>query len=517
MSKERQILQLRCQGYSQRKIAEALQVSRNTVAKVFEAVSRNGVPDSILNEIGDLELHQKLFPESQHTPALVTPDFEYLHKELLKAGVTLKLLWEEYVADCRSAQKPPYMYSQFCKLYQDFVDVHRLTMHINHKPGDKLMVDWMGTSMPLFDKTTGTPYKVFLFVATLPFSMYGYAEACLTLKEEDWINTHINMFEYFGGCTRLLIPDNLKTGILSNRKYEDPISNRTYQELADHYHTAILPTRVVAPKDKAAVESTVGTLTTTIVAKLRNRKFFTLQEMNHAIRKTLDEFNQNAFQKREGSRYSVFQEEERPYLLPLPAFPFEFGQWKTATVQLNYHISIDHANYSVPYEYVKKKVEVRYSRHLIEIYYGGSRIASHKRLYGKRGQYSTIVDHMPINHQLYSEWDKTRFLRWSESIGVSTTQVVQKLFSLYRVEEQAYKGFLSLLKLADKYTPERLENACKIALLHIPYPRYKNIRLILEAGEDRKSNNPKSDGGTSDNQYALVRGASYFGGGHHEE
>ena len=209
MSKEKQILQLRCKGYSQRKIAEVLQISRNTVAQVFNAVASNAVSEASLEELNDEELHRKLFPDDLPTPALVTPDFEYIHKELLKSGVTLKLLWEEYGFECRASKKPPYMYSQFCKLYQDYVDRHRLTMHIQHKPGDKLMVDWTGTPLPLFDKLTGKDCKVYLFVATLPFSMYGYAQACLAMKEEDWINTHINMFEYFGGCTRLLIPDNL--------------------------------------------------------------------------------------------------------------------------------------------------------------------------------------------------------------------------------------------------------------------------------------------------------------------
>ena len=248
MSKEKLILQLRTKGYSQRRIADTLKVSRNTVAKVFKVLEEHPVSEDSLNILNDQELHQHLFPEESQVPVLVTPDYDYVHKELLKSGVTLKLLWEEYVDSCRRSGKPPYMYSQFCKLYQDYVNQHRLTMHIRHKPGDKLMVDWTGTPLPLFDKLTGKSCKVYLFVATLPFSMYCFAKACLTMKEEDWINVHISMFEYFGASTRLLIPDNLKTGILSNNKYEDPIANRAYQELADHYQTALLPARVATPK-----------------------------------------------------------------------------------------------------------------------------------------------------------------------------------------------------------------------------------------------------------------------------
>ena len=312
-----------------------------------------------------------LFPEEALIPALVTPDFPYIHKELLKSGVTLKLLWQEYVDTCRDAGKPPYGYSQYCKLYQDYVAQNKLTMHIQHKPGDKLMVDWAGTSLLLYDKVTGNSSKVYLFVATLPFSMYCYAQACRTMKEEDWINAHVAMYEFFGGVTRILTPDNLKVGILSNRKYEDPVINRSYQELTDHYHTALLPARVLAPRDKAAVEGSVGNLTSHIIARLRNRKFFDIHTLNVAIRKELDRFNHAPFQKKDGSRYSVFTEEELPFLQPLPKYPYEFARWKSATVQLNYHIAIDFQNYSVPYEYVRKKVDVRYTKNSIEVYYKG--------------------------------------------------------------------------------------------------------------------------------------------------
>ena len=520
MSKEYQILQLRSQGHSQRKIADMLKVSRNTVAKVFKALETNPVTETELSAMNHQELHLKLFPEDEFIPVLVTPDHEYIHKELLKSGVTLKLLWEEYVGDCRESGKPPYMYSQFCKLYQDYVDKHRLTMHISHKPGDKLMVDWMGTTMPLYDRLTGNNCKVYLFVATLPFSMYCFAKACLTMNAEDWINVHIDMYEYFGASTRLIIPDNLKVGIISNKKHEDPIANRAYQELADHYRSALLPARVLAPKDKAAVEGSVGDLTTHIVARLRNRRFFSVNEMNAAIRKELDVYNHNEFQKKDGSRYSVFTVEELPFMRPLPRYPYEFAQWKVAKVQMNYHIAIDYQNYSVPYEYVKKEVDVRHTKSVIEVFYKGARICSHKRLYGRRGQYATALDHMPANHQFYSQWDSNRFLKWASGIGESTKAVVQRLFESYRVEEQAYKGCMSLLKLAEKYSPERLETACRVALERIPSPRYKNIRLILEAGQDKKAGeNPGGKNTRPDDsgKHGIVRGAAYYGGGHHEE
>ena len=512
MSKEKQILKLRLQGCSQRRIADILRVSRNTVSKIFKAADQNHLEAEKAESMDDSALHSLLFPKNALLPVQVQPDYAYVHKELLKSGVTLKLLWEEYVDVCRQSQKPPFMYSQFCKLYNDYVNQNKLIMHIRHKPGDKVMVDWGGTTLPLYDRVTGKPCKVYLFVAALPFGMYCYAKACLTMKEEDWINAHISMYEYFGASTRLLVPDNLKVGILSHGKYEDPVANRSYAELAEHYRTALLPARVMAPRDKAAVEGTVGQLTSHIIARLRNRKFFDINDMNKAIRKELDRFNHADFQKKDGSRYSVFMEEELPFMQPLPSFPYEFAQWKTATVQLNYHIAIDYQNYSVPFEYVKKKVDVRYTKNMIEVFYKGSRICCHRRLYGRRGQYSTSSDHMPVNHQLYSEWDAKRFLKWAESIGPSTKETVQRLLDSYRVEEQAYKGSLSLLKLADKYSVERLEQACKIALTHFPSPRYKNIRLILESGQDKSPEKSAKPDKPNDDSHAFVRGASYYGG-----
>ena len=389
-------------------------------------------------------------------------------------------------------------------------------MHIQHKPGGKLMVDWARTKIPIYDRYTGEETKVYLFVATLPFSMYTFATACATMTQEDWINAHNLMYEYFGGVTKILVPDNLKTGIISNKKHEDPVTNPTYQELADHYQTALMPARVLTPKDKAAVEGAVGNLTNYIIGRLRNRKFINIAELNVTIKGLLDEFNKRPFQKKDGSRYSVFVEEELPFLKPLPSNPYELAKWKKATVQLNYHISVDYQNYSVPYEYVKKKVDVRYTKNSLEVFYNGTRICSHKRLSGRRGQYSTNVEHMPPNHQLYSEWDQKRFLNWAKGIGESTYTVIEKIFESYRIEEQAYKGCLSILKLADKYTAERLENACTVALEKIPSPRYKNLRLILEAGNDRKIEKNVNEK-NNDNTYALVRGASYYGGGNNEK
>ena len=240
MSKEKQILQMIQDGYSQRRVANTLRVSRNTVAKVVKAASDLQLSKEALDSIEKAEIHHTLFPEEALIPAPVTPDFSFIHKEVLKSGVTLKPLWQECVDTCQDTGRSPYIYSQYCKLYQDYATQNKLTMHIQHKPDDKLIAYWAGTALPLYDKITWNSSKVYLFVATLPFSMYCYAQACRTMKEEDWINTHIAMYEFSGGITRIMTPDNLKVEILSSRKYENPVINRSYQEMADHYQTALL-------------------------------------------------------------------------------------------------------------------------------------------------------------------------------------------------------------------------------------------------------------------------------------
>ena len=514
MATEKEILTRFFKGDSQRTISAALRVSRNTVAKVVKACHEQQLEAAAVDCLDSETLHRHLFPEDVSLPVQVQPDYECIHKELLKSGVTLKLLWDEYAADCQQAKKLYFMYSQFCKRYRDYVDLHRLTMHIHHKPGERLMVDWAGTTLPLYNPETGSVSKVYLFVATLPFSMYCYAEACRDMKEASWIQAHIHLADFLGGTPRLLVSDNLKTGILQNRKHEDPIANRSYQELANHYNMVLLPARVLAPKDKAAVEGSVGQATTHIIAKLRNRKFFDLYEMNMSIHKELDRFNEAPFQKKDGSRKSVFYTEELPFLQPLPKFPYEYAEWRKATVQLNYHITLDYQNYSVPFEFVRKQVDVRFNNKLLEIYYEGRRIASHKRILGHRGQYSTITEHMPMNHQLYSQWDGNRFRRWAKKCGIAALAVVEKQLASYRVEEQAYKGCLLLLKLADTYGADRLEAACTIALQQVPVPRYKLIHTILATKQDQKI---KKETPSPSNTNAFVRGAAYYGGGHHDK
>jgi hypothetical protein len=285
--------------------------------------------------------------------------------------------------------------------------------------------------------------------------------------------------------------------------------------MADCYGTAVIPTGVRKPKEKAMVERTVGMLSTWITAALRNRQFFSLYELNLAMKSKLSDFNKKHFQKKEGCRESAFAE-ELPFLIPLPDKPFELSTWKIATVQLNYHIAVDKMNYSVPYEYIKYKVDVRLTSNVVEIFYKNTRIASHRRLYGYPGQYSTVIEHMPDKHKEFTQWNAERFLKWAGDIGTNTKRTVEAIITSRKVEEQSYKSCIALLKLADTYSVERLEAACKKALSYTATPNFRSIRTILKTGSDRLKPETVEAPHENNTAFAFVRGAVYYGGGNND-
>lgn len=371
-----------------------------------------------------------------------------------------------------------------------------------------MQVDWAGDTAFVIDTDTGEQIPAYIFVSSLPYSGYAYVEAFFSMNQECWILAHVNAFRYFGGVTRILQCDNLKTGVIKHSKNEI-VLNKSYNEMAEHYGTAILPCRVRSPKDKAMVEGTVGVISNFILGALRNRQFLSLGELNETISERLYLFNHKPFQKKDGSRASEF-DEEKPFLLPLPKRQFELAEWKIATVAPNYHISVDRQNYSVPYEYIKQKVDVRITKTTVEVFFNGNRICSHQRLYGRKNQYSTTESHMPPNHQQYTQWNAERFIKWAAKIGVNTKTVISAVLSGYKVEQQGYKSCMGILKLADKYSPERLENACKKALTYTPRPSLKNTQTILSSGQDKTETVTREK--TSESQYGFTRGADYYEG-----
>ena len=361
------VLKLRADGAGMPIFAESCGCARSTVIAALQRAREQDLSWSKIKNYSTEEVARKLYPSTALGQQYKMPDYEWVHREMQKSGVTLSLLWVEYCEQCRQSGELPYKSTQFNKYYADYVHKTKATMHLEHKPGETMQVDWAGQTAALVDTDTGERLDAYLFVAVLPYSGYAYTEAFLDMKQEAWITGHVNAYRYFGGVTRILTPDNLKTGIVKNSRTET-VLNKSYQEMAEHYGTAILPARPRSPKDKAFVEGSVGVVSTWILAALRNRQLLSLTELNEAIYEKLETFNHKPFQKREGSRASCFSE-EKLFLLPLPAAPFELAVWKVATVQYNYHISVERMNYSVPYEYIKQKVDVRLTRTTVEIFF----------------------------------------------------------------------------------------------------------------------------------------------------
>lgn len=508
MTNYKEILRLHSLGINNTRIAESIGCARSTVVVTLQKAAASALTWAAVKSLSTEEVARKLYPATSMGQQYKMPDYAWVHKEMQKSGVTLSLLWVEYCEQCRQNGELLYKSTQFNKYYADYVHKTKATMHLEHKPGENMQVDWAGQAAGIVDTDTGERLPAYLFVSVLPYSGYAYTEAFPDMKQESWITAHVHAYNYFGGVTRILTPDNLKTGVIKNTRTET-VLNKTYQEMAEHYGTAIIPTRPRTPKDKAFVEGSVGVVSTWILAALRNRQFFSLRELNQAIREKLEDFNHKPFQKKDGSRSSLF-EDEKLFLLPLPADPFELSEWNTATVQYNYHISVDHMNYSVPYEYIKQKVDVRLTSSTVEIYFCGTRIASHLRLHGRPNQYSTREEHMPPEHTAYLRWNGDRFLRWAASIGENTAAVVHVFLTSHKIEQQGYKSCMALLKLSEHYSSMRVEDACKKALTFTPSPSLKSVRAILKSEQDLlKLEEPESEQ-VPQKAHKFTRGAEYY-------
>jgi len=507
----REIIRLKSQNYSNSHVAISVRSSRNTVSEVWALAQDKGIAWPFPVALKDEDIQQLLFPNKIQTNGRKMPDYEYIHHEMAKSGVTLTLLWSEYSICCNNEHLIPYQYTQFCDNYHSFIAKTKATLRIKRKPGELMEVDWAGNTLSIYDEITGEEITAYVFVASLSCSLYGYAEAFPNMKSESWIKAHIHAYQFFGGVTRILVPDNLKTGVIKNTRLE-LILNKTYQEMAEHYGTAIIPARPLAPKDKPTAEGTVGVISTWIIAALRNRKFFSFEELNLAMHEKLKEFNEKPFQKKKGSRLSAFEEEEQSFLMPLPASIYETAVWSTATIQPDYLITVGNCKYSVPYEFIGKSVDIRSTNNCIEVFYHNNRIASHTR---KNSSMEPIYlpEHMPEKHQRYLTWNSETFLEWAANVGSSTLLVVRTFLTFHKVEQQGYKACGSLMKLADKYSLERIENACSRALSYTPSPSLKNIQTILKNGQDMVKDETKGDIPVRTGQYGFTRGASYFEGG----
>ena len=506
-----EILRLKHLGYSQRQIIGSVGCSSHTIKDTWEAAQELNLqwpmPENTTNE----ELKTILFPnKSKPVQLFAEPDYAYIHGELAKSGVTLTLLWEEYRQKCYMESKTPYQYTQFAVKYNKWARSTKATMRIQHKPGDSMEVDWAGDTTPYYDPISGESHPAYLFIAVLPCSLYLYATVCSDMKLENWLNCHIYAFEYFGGVARLLIPDNCKNATTQNSKF-DVVLNRSYQELAAHYGTAIVPARVRKPKDKSHDEAAVRMAETWILAALRNQKFFSLSEMREAVAEKLEELNTRAFTNRSGNRKTAYLEEELQYMLPLPKTPYEAAVWSVAKVPNDYVVTDGLNKYSVPYVLIGEKVDIKVTRNIVEVFYKGSKVASHKRMPSLHRDPIVKEEHMPQEHRKYLYYNADSFIEWATKVGPNTLKVVNFFLSSGKAPEQGYKSCASLNKLATRYSEERLEKACQRLLLYSSSPSVRNINSILKNGQDKVSTHTQESVETAQsNDYGLTRGANYY-------
>ena len=481
----REILRLKHLKYTNTDISSSVHSSRNTVQEVLSIAEALNVKWPLDDDVTNVMLEAVLYPE-RHKKAeeRLMPDYPRIHKELAQKGVTLSLLWTEYCMEAKNAGKKPYMSTQFNDNYHKWARVTKATMRIQHKPGDAMEVDWAGATIDIYDDVTGEVYPAYLFVAVLSCSCYVYAEICINMKSDTFINCHVHAYEYFGGATRLLIPDNLKAGITSNTRYETVIP-RAYKEMADHYNTAIVPARVKHPDDKPNAEGSVKFATTWILAALRNYRFFSIEEAKAAISEKLEELNTRPFQKRAGNRRTAFENEEKEFMQPLPVCPYEPAVWSTAKVQNDYLISDGINKYSIPFDLIGERVDIRCTSNTVEVFFHGSRVASHVRKKSPQKDPICIREHMPPEHQKYLTYNPEEFENWAEYIGEHTSKVVHHFLYSDKEPEQGYKYCVSLMKLADRYGQDRIERACERLLSFTSQPSLRSISTILKNGQDK--------------------------------
>lgn len=511
--KAKRILQLRAEGLSGRAIASTQGVSRNSVAEVINAADAASRSWEELKDLNEEKVYQLLFPgRSEHESVFTQPDWSSIHKELAKVGTNLKLLHAEYSDQAKATGAAFMGYDRFCKSYQRYVLEHGATSRVEHKAGVSVEVDWSGPTMALHDPVTGNRSTVYLFVAALPFSRYAFVEPCLDMKQESWMLCHASMFNAFGGSVPRIICDNLKTGVLKHPAEGEIVLNDAYRHLAEHYSAAILPGRVRRPKDKSSVENTVGHIATWVIASLRHEQFTSLDALRAAIYRQMAAYNAQPFQKRAGSRQSVFTEEEHPLLRPLPVVPYEISTWVHGRkVAKNSYVAWKKNFYSVPLKHVGATVDLRITSKTLEVYLQSQRLSSHLLFdTATVNQYRTNDADIPPERK-YRSWDAKRLLGWAHRVGPNTVEVVDKVFASVSVAEQGINPVLAVLRLSSKYGAQRLENACFVALQsRIRSPRYGHLHPILQNRQDEHWKEATLPPAAESNSTGYVRGSDYY-------
>jgi len=472
--KIREVLRLKAEArLSDRQIAAVIGSARSTVQECLRRARSAGIGWPLPVELDDEALIARLYPRMPVAPRYPTPDFPTMQAELAQKGVTRMLLWQEY----KARHPDGCQYSAFCRDYDAWLGSRDPVMRFEHTPGDKLFVDYAGKTMAVVDRHTGEVQVAQIFVAALGVSHYTYVEASLTQTVADWLGAHVHALEYIGGVPQAIVPDNLKSGVHRACRYE-PDLNPSYQDFAEHYGVAILPARARKPRDKAKVEVAVQGIERWIMAPLRHRTFFSLGELNVALRIELERYNDRPLSREDGSRRSRFLELDRPALGPLPAQRYQYATWKKAKVHLDYHVEVERRYYSVPYKLIGKTVDLRLTAHMIEVYFRGKAVAAHARGAGRK--FVTDPAHRPDRHRAVIELSHERLLERAEAIGPATAAVLREQVHQRKHPDEALRASLGILRLAHDFSGVALERACQRAL-ELRAFSYKAVRSLITA------------------------------------
>jgi transposase len=503
----REILRLDSAGVSKHEIARRTGLAPSTVRETLKRFEVAGLVWPLPDDVTDATLEARLYKNAgakQGHRRQVEPDWAVIHRELKRKHVTLSILWDEYI----ERHPDGYRYSRFCDLYRSFEGKLSVTMRQAHPGGEKLFVDYAGDRAPVvIDRLTGEVREASIFVAVLGASNFTYAEATWTQGLADWIGAHVRALEAIGGVPRLIVPDNTKTAVIKACLYE-PSVNRTYTEMAAHYDTAILPTRPRRPRDKAKVEAGVLIMERWIIGRLRNRRFYSLAELNEAIRELLVRLNEERSIRRLGvTRRELLEELDRPMLKPLPIEPYVFAEWHLRRVGIDYHVDVERHYYSVPHRFARDAVEVRLTARTVEVFAKGERIAAHLRSSGN-GKHTTVRDHMPSSHRRYADWTIERIRRDAAAIGASTAALCDLILEERSHPEQGFRACLGIVRLVKAFGAQRVEAAATRAI-DIGARTYGSVRSILDNNLDRHAP-PQRGPDSVAILHRNIRGRNYY-------
>jgi len=501
-------------GLSKREIGRSCNVARSTVTDYLRRARAAGLSWPEAAGLTETDLEARLFP-TEHLPSSVhrpPPDCEHIYNQLRRyrnVNLTLTQLWLEY----KEQHPDGYQYTQFCEYYRCWRSKLDYCMRQEHRAGEKVFIDY-SDGLVIVDLVTGELIPSQLFVAVWGASNYTYAEATLSQTLPSWIGSHVRAFQYFGCVPRMLVPDNLKSGVNDPCFYE-PEMNPTYADMAGHYGCAVLPARPRRPRDKAKAETGVLIAQRWILAVLRQRTFYSLAELNAAIRECLERLNTRPMRRVGKSRRELFETIDRPNALPLPEQPYEYAEWLKAKVNIDYHIEVDHHYYSVPFRLLRQRLDIRLTATTVEAFHKGERVAAHARSY-VRGGHTTLKEHMPPEHRKYAEWSPSRFIQWASKTGAATAQLVEKIMAARTYPEQGYRACLGIIRLGQHYEPERVEAAAKRAL-KFNTCSYKSVRAILAAGLDQQPDAEEQPRQATLLMHGNIRGREYYATFNQEE